>query len=33
MHITGQCHCGHITFEADANPDGVGICLARIASG
>ncbi|WP_320200851.1 GFA family protein [Agrobacterium sp. rho-13.3] len=26
MHITGQCHCGHVTFEADANPDRVGIC-------
>jgi hypothetical protein len=26
MHITGQCHCGHIEFEADADPSRVGIC-------
>ena len=26
MHITGRCHCGAITFEAELNPEKVGIC-------
>lgn len=26
MHVDGGCHCGHITFEAEVDPDTVGIC-------
>jgi len=26
MKINGECHCGQITFEAEANPNSVGIC-------
>ena len=26
MKIDGRCHCGYITFEAEADPDNVGIC-------
>ena len=26
MKIDGGCHCGHVTFEADGNPDFVVIC-------
>ncbi len=26
MHIDGGCHCGHITFEAEVDPDMVRIC-------
>ncbi|HTE15949.1 MAG TPA: GFA family protein [Burkholderiales bacterium] len=26
MHIDGGCHCGHITYEAEVDPDKVGIC-------
>ncbi len=26
MHITGGCHCGHITYETEINPDNVIIC-------
>lgn len=26
MHITGRCHCGEITFEAEHDPEKVGIC-------
>lgn len=26
MHIDGRCHCGYITFEADIDPEAVGIC-------
>ena len=26
MRIEGGCHCGNITYEAEVNPDMVGIC-------
>jgi hypothetical protein len=26
MKVEGQCHCGQITFEAEIDPDTVGIC-------
>ncbi len=26
MKIDGSCHCGNITFEAEVDPDNVGIC-------
>ena len=26
MKIDGRCHCGHIIFEAEADPDRAGIC-------
>lgn len=26
MKIEGGCHCGRITYEAEVNPDTVGIC-------
>ena len=26
MHVEGGCHCGHITYEAEVDPDTVGIC-------
>ena len=26
MHVTGSCHCGQITYEADVDPAQVGIC-------
>lgn len=26
MKIDGECHCGHITYEADVDPDDVIIC-------
>ena len=26
MKIDGQCHCGYITFEAEADPQNVAIC-------
>jgi hypothetical protein len=26
MHVDGQCHCGRIAFEAEVDPDAVGIC-------
>ena len=26
MHIEGGCHCGFITYEAEVDPDSVGIC-------
>jgi hypothetical protein len=26
MRIEGGCHCGHITYEAEIDPETVGIC-------
>ena len=26
MRIDGRCHCGYITFEAEADPDKAGVC-------
>ena len=26
MHVEGGCHCGHITYEAEVDPDSVNIC-------
>ena len=26
MKMTGQCHCGHVTYEAEIDPERVGIC-------
>jgi len=26
MKVEGACHCGKIAFEADVDPDGIGIC-------
>ena len=26
MHITGGCHCGNITYEAEIDPEMVSIC-------
>lgn len=26
MHITGQCHCGEIAYEAEIDPERVSIC-------
>jgi len=26
MHITGQCHCGFVTYEAEIDPSNVSIC-------
>ena len=26
MKIDGGCHCGHITYEAEIDPNNVGIC-------
>ncbi len=26
MQIDGQCHCGHVAYEAEIDPEQVGIC-------
>jgi hypothetical protein len=26
MKIDGRCHCGYISYEAEADPDNAGIC-------
>ncbi|WP_420959863.1 GFA family protein [Brucella sp. IR073] len=26
MQISGQCHCGHVTYEAEIDPERVTIC-------
>jgi len=26
MHVDGRCHCGKITYEADLDPEKVGLC-------
>ena len=26
MRITGRCHCGHVTYEAEIDPTEIGIC-------
>ena len=26
MHVTGRCHCGAITYEAEVDPATVGVC-------
>ena len=26
MHIDGGCHCGNITYQAEADPDRVAVC-------
>jgi hypothetical protein len=26
MNIDGQCHCGHVTYQADIDPEKVSIC-------
>jgi len=26
MHVSGRCHCGEITYEAEIDPATVGIC-------
>lgn len=26
MKIDGQCHCGHVTYQAEIDPDQVSIC-------
>ncbi len=26
MHINGSCHCGELTYQADLDPQRVGIC-------
>jgi hypothetical protein len=26
MHIDGHCHCGHVAYEAEIDPENVSIC-------
>lgn len=26
MHLDGRCHCGYVSFEAEADPQNVSIC-------
>ncbi|TRX72727.1 GFA family protein [Pseudomonas mangiferae] len=26
MHIEGQCHCGHVAYQAEIDPQRVGVC-------
>jgi len=26
MHIDGHCHCGHVVYEAEIDPENVSIC-------
>jgi hypothetical protein len=26
MKVTGQCHCGHITYAAEVDPETVRVC-------
>ena len=26
MRVQGSCHCGHITYEADVDPDSAHVC-------
>lgn len=26
MRIDGQCHCGHVAYEAEVDPDRVSVC-------
>jgi hypothetical protein len=29
MKIDGGCHCGHLTYEAEIDPEQVGVCHCR----
>lgn len=29
MHVDGKCHCGAVTYDAEIEPDEVGICHCR----
>jgi hypothetical protein len=26
MKVTGQCHCGHVSYEAEIDPERIGVC-------
>ena len=30
MKVTGGCHCGHITYEAEVDPGSEGLSLHRL---